>query len=292
MLSNYLAAALRNLARNGLSAGVTIAGLAIAFTAAILITLFVRDEYSYDRFIPGHERIYRVEQVVHYASDPTLKTASSQPALAARLKEAFPEFAAVARMTGAPFSAVRHGQAGGREEYLMSADPDLFKVMPLPAIAGDPARALETPDGVVITRAKARQYFGQDRPLGQVLEIEKHAWRVTAVLEDFPSQTHMVPEIFTSGLASHSAMKRIDDAQYGVLGYAVVTYVRLKPDASIEAVRSRLSAFAQRELVANAPREIGKISIDIHLTPLADIHLRPKGEGAGKPTGDEKVRTA
>ena len=37
MFANYLATALRNLARNGPYAGVTIAGLAIAFAAAILI---------------------------------------------------------------------------------------------------------------------------------------------------------------------------------------------------------------------------------------------------------------
>ena len=56
MFRNYLAAALRNLARNGLYAGVTIVGLAIAFAAAILIGLYVRDEMSYDRWVPDHER--------------------------------------------------------------------------------------------------------------------------------------------------------------------------------------------------------------------------------------------
>jgi putative ABC transport system permease protein len=46
MFRNYLAAALRNLARNRLYAAITIAGLAIGFAAAMLIGLFVRDEYS------------------------------------------------------------------------------------------------------------------------------------------------------------------------------------------------------------------------------------------------------
>ena len=57
MLRNYLAAAFRNLSRNRLYAGVTIAGLSIGFAAAMLIGLFVRDEFSYDRFVPGHERV-------------------------------------------------------------------------------------------------------------------------------------------------------------------------------------------------------------------------------------------
>jgi putative ABC transport system permease protein len=288
MLANYLAAALRNLARNGLYAGVTIAGLAIAFTAAILIALFVRDEYSYDRFIPGHERTYRVEQAVRVGSD-SLKNVPSQAMLAARLKDAFPEFEAVGRLAPAALSAVRHGEVGGREEFLTSADPDFFKAMPLPAIAGDPAHALETPDGVVITRAKARQYFGQDRPLGQVLEIEKHPYRVMAVLEDYPSQTHLQSEVFTSGLSPFLGLKPLESGQYGTLSFTVVTYVRLKPGASIDAVRARLPAFVQRELVAPAPPVFGKVSIDMHLTPLTGIHLRAIEEGGGKPRGDEKV---
>ena len=34
-------------------------GLAIGFAAAILIGLYLRDELTYDRFIPGHDQVYR-----------------------------------------------------------------------------------------------------------------------------------------------------------------------------------------------------------------------------------------
>lgn len=56
MLRNYLAAALGNLGRNWLYAGITILGLAVSFAAAILIGLFLRDEFGFDRFFPDHER--------------------------------------------------------------------------------------------------------------------------------------------------------------------------------------------------------------------------------------------
>ena len=67
MFRNYLAAALRNLVRNRLYAGINIAGLAVGFAAAILIALFVRDEFSYDTWIPGHGRVYYVTQVFELA---------------------------------------------------------------------------------------------------------------------------------------------------------------------------------------------------------------------------------
>ena len=58
MFRNYLAAALRNLSRNRLYGGVMIAGMAVAFASAILIGLYLRHELTYDRFIPGHGRVF------------------------------------------------------------------------------------------------------------------------------------------------------------------------------------------------------------------------------------------
>ena len=52
MWRNYALTALRNLAHNKLHAGINIFGLALGFAAALLIALFVRDEFSYDRFWP------------------------------------------------------------------------------------------------------------------------------------------------------------------------------------------------------------------------------------------------
>ena len=62
MFRNYFAAALRNLLRNRAVSLVNIAGLGIAFAAALLIALYVRYERSYEHFIPGHERIYRISE--------------------------------------------------------------------------------------------------------------------------------------------------------------------------------------------------------------------------------------
>src|ERR1700742_664602 len=60
MFGNYLSAAIGNLVRNRLYAAISIIGLSIGFTAAILIGLYARDEFSYDRFIPGGQDTYLV----------------------------------------------------------------------------------------------------------------------------------------------------------------------------------------------------------------------------------------
>ena len=65
MLHNYLMAALRNLTRNKLVSIINIAGLAIGFAAAILIGLYVRYQLSYESFLPGHERVYRLSLTIN-----------------------------------------------------------------------------------------------------------------------------------------------------------------------------------------------------------------------------------
>jgi putative ABC transport system permease protein len=86
MLRNYLAAALRNMARNKLYAGVTIVGLAIGFAAALLIGLYVRDELTYDRFVPGHDRVYQVTETLIIAGSAPIESASTPMMLARPLK--------------------------------------------------------------------------------------------------------------------------------------------------------------------------------------------------------------
>ena len=61
MFRNYLAAALRNLARNRLYAAINIVGLAVAMAAALLALLYLRHELSYDAFLPGQELLVAAE---------------------------------------------------------------------------------------------------------------------------------------------------------------------------------------------------------------------------------------
>src|SRR5687768_14761861 len=64
MLRNYLAAALRNLARNRLHSVITVFCLAVGFAAVILTTLYWRYDHSFDRHWPASDRIYMLIQTI------------------------------------------------------------------------------------------------------------------------------------------------------------------------------------------------------------------------------------
>jgi putative ABC transport system permease protein len=254
MFRNYIAAALANLARNWLYATITIFGLAVGFAAAIVIGLYVRDEYSFDRFIPGYQDVYRLQldlalpgQKVQYM-DYSLVTVGPNLALD------FPDVQSMARVE--PVLQTLGRDQPRASDNVAWADPDFFRVMPYPALAGDPVAALHSPDGLVLTRSMARKYFGEDAPIGKTLLLgpgrdfgdaprPPHPMRVLAVLRDIPSDTHLNMQVFGSGLAPWSPLA-LDEARPSPFNINFLTYVRLKPGVAPDRIRAGLRAFDNR----------------------------------------------
>jgi putative ABC transport system permease protein len=308
MLRSYLAAALRNLVRNRLYAAINIVGLAVGICAALLIVLFVRDECSYDRFFPGYRDAYLLTETKD-AIDPRLGVERwdfSFPDLAAKLSVQFPQIATVARiMTADNPPHIRHGQVEADETGFLWVDPSFFRVMPTKSLAGDPQTALATPDSVVLTRTAARKYFGRDAPLGELLEVNPamgsdaakvstafstpHPMRVTAVIEDLPSNSYLKGEVFGSSLAVYSQFALYDlTPDQGAFRISAYTFIRLRPGTRVQQMRQELSAFATHNSNTSTVYPPG-FTVGLHLTPIGDLHLSPPGESPMSPRGDRTL---
>jgi putative ABC transport system permease protein len=61
MFRNYLKIAWRNTLHNKVYSMLNILGLAAGMAVALLIGLWVTNQYSYDRFLPGYQQLYQVE---------------------------------------------------------------------------------------------------------------------------------------------------------------------------------------------------------------------------------------
>ena len=305
MFRNYLSAALGNIGRNGLYAGITILGLAVSFGAAIIIGLYLRDEYTFERFLPGYEQAYRLESDATLPGEKTRPVIFTSGVLAAPLKLAFPEVQYVARLrSGRPF--LKRGDIATPEQAVW-VGPDFFRVMPYPVLAGDPNAAMQAPDGLVLTRQAARKYFGVDAPIGRALLVnpaedaafgyspeEKaavtsfHPMRVMAVLKDLPSNTHLNVQVFASGRAPFSSMS-IEDRYASPFNISELTYLRLRPGAAPGALAGRLAAFGQEHY---RPQN-GVPAFRFRLMPLSRIHFSDIGMGPDviRPSVDPKVDT-
>ena len=312
MLSNYLAAAIRSLLRNRTHAAINLFGLALGFAAALLIVLFVRDEYSYDRFFPGYREVYLLTGTKD-ALDRRLgieRWDFSLPDLAAKLSVQFPQIASIARiMTADNPPYIRHGQVEADEVGFLWVDPTFFRIMPLKALAGDLETALATPDSVVLTRTAARKYFGQDLPLGELLEVNPamgsdaakvstafntpHPMRVTAIIDDLPSNSYVKGDVFGSSLAAYSqfALYNLTADQGPFRTQSNYTFIRLRPGTSVQQMQQALSAFATRNSDTATVYPPG-FTVGLHLTPIGELHLSPPGVSAMSPRGDGTLLAA
>ena len=298
MLGNYLAAAIRNLLRDRAFTLINLFGLSLGFAAAILIALYVRDEYSYEKPFPDHDRIYRVEEIINAPGRAPFRLAVSASTDAASMKLVYPEIETATRLASASPPLYKDGDNEGvTPTGGYWADPNFFELFPVRASHGTLANALSSPDGLVMTRTLARTVFGREDVVGTTLRVGLNRWvmRVTAVIDDLPSNTHLTGDLFLPGVATFSALTQ-RDAQLQRPGAMrqenVLTYIRLRSGADIEKVRARLPAFVD----THVPGDVGGFRIaDAYtflLSPIAGIHLQPRGIGDIKPSSDPRVVNA
>ena len=90
MIRNYLKTALRNLLRNPLYALINIIGLTIGITCSLLILIFIKHEFSFDRF---HDKKANLQRIVFETVTPEGRTISPQMTapVGPAMVEAFPE---------------------------------------------------------------------------------------------------------------------------------------------------------------------------------------------------------
>jgi putative ABC transport system permease protein len=211
MFRNYLAAALRHLAKSRLFAAINIVGLAIGFAAPMLIALYAHHELTYEHSLPDYRNIFRISGVfAAQGSGSGLTADTSTPDAGRWLRENYASLGTTVRMSG----GARRGLSAGAIELAESvswADPEFFDVFQLPVVAGNLQTALRSPDNVVMTLAAARRFFARDDPIGEVLRVDrKHLLRVAAVIEDLPPNTHLFFEIVASSRNALSPYVQFD----------------------------------------------------------------------------------
>jgi putative ABC transport system permease protein len=273
MLRNYAAAALRYLARNQVYCAISVLGLALGLAAATLAGVTLRNELSYEHFIPGFEHTYLAANVATPTGHPPLYSDESPSFVGSLLKLNIRQIEAVTRIAEADVR-LKH-TATEAAEKIYWADPNALDLLPLPVVAGQLRDALRRSDGIVLTRSVAQKYFGRDDPLGETILVDAaHPMTVTAVVDDLPvSGTTLESGIFASGLAAYSALAKCDrdapeQARKGSVLLCGRTYVRLAAGSRVSAVQDRIDGF----LPGNYPKFPG-MTMSVRLMRIDAVHL-------------------
>src|SRR5207302_1018676 len=190
-------------------------------------------------------------------------------------------------------NVVRRDDREGSVSAACWADPDFFRLFPMKTIVGDLANALSQPDGIVLTRKIARRLFGRDNAVGETIDLNhEHIMRVTAVIEDLPSNTHLAGDVFLAGIALFSELTRLDAIPWNTgqtKSFAVYTYARLRPGARVEKINAAMGGFVTRHMPGDVVGVPMAKAVTITLSPVADAHLEPRQVDAIKPQGDPRT---
>lgn len=287
MFRNYLIIALRNIVRHKLYSFINIAGLAVGLACVLFVMLFVRDELSYDAWLPDTADLYRVENTLHVPGGPPLNLARVAFPMAETMKDRIPQVRARARLATERLTIT----VAGRQflDLIDVVDPNFLQVIKLPLAQGDPAKVLSQPESLVLSEATARKYFGDADPIGQMVTVGRAncldtdtacagqaiPLKVTGLLRDVPHNSQLVvnallPNTSTADLITQKS-KRI------WTNYTVYAFVQLQhkanPEAVIRAMQPVLDDVMGGALKQQNLRMRGSQAVTLHLTPFTDVHL-------------------
>ena len=284
MIKNYLKVALRSIFRNKLTAFINIAGLALAIACSILITLFIKDELSYDRYHTKADRIYRVTRdFISPDGSVNLHLGHVAPPFGPLLKNDFPEFQEVVRTVQRRMLVSYEGDGEQRklfnETNSFFSEPEIFDVFDIPVLEGNPARALSEPFQLMLSENTANKYFGQEQAVGKTLRVNnQYDLEVSGVFKDFPDQSHWHPEILISfSTLSDSTIYGRNRLETNWGNNSFATYILVEDPFDPSKAEKQFPAFIDRHMgplmgEPDAPKP--STWTTLFLQKLTDIHLR------------------
>lgn len=272
MFQNYYTVFKRSFIKQKGYSFLNVFGLAIGIACFLLIALYIKDEYSFDRMHSKADRIYRIHEI--FEADGVGERSASQPfPLAEALKNDHNgQVVETVRFFNfqAPTLAVANtdNTKEFNEARLFFTDSTFFNVFDFRLIKGDSKTALSKTHTVVLTESTSRKYFGDADPVGKFLKFQGNTnLMVTAVMEDVPVNTHFQFDF----LVSFETLKESYNGQLpdGWYWNPCWTYLVLKDPSDAPTLEAQFPAFVQKyfpEFIRNDVR--------LELMPLTDIHLK------------------
>jgi putative ABC transport system permease protein len=288
MIKNYLKIALRNLRKNKVFSFINIFGLAIGLTCFMLIAVFVYNELSYDKYPADAKNMYRVilsatgnGNVVVY---PNVDVAVGKG-----IKNAFPEVKSYTRLAPAS-DFVKYDDKEFKEEHLVFADSNFLQMFTIPLIEGNATNALVQPNSIVISKAFAKKYFGNEEAIGKMLAIGTRGavYKVTGVIDKVPDNSHFHFDAFLSLSTWH-----IINETWSNIG--MYTYLLLDKNADTKKLEAKFPELVAKYVVPEVQHDMGVSLAEAQksvntfvfsLQPLSDIHLHSNTKYELEPNGD------
>ncbi len=259
---------------------INIFGLAIGLACFALITLFVRDELSYDSHHEDADRVYRVTFVGQPPnSDPDYFAVVSSP-VGLTIRDEVPGVESVLRLVEFGGTVLKN-DTYFFDDRSWFAEPQIFDVFTMPFVEGSREGQLERPNTMVITESMAEKYFPDESAMGKSLTMNDSLhYEVTAVIEDIPAASHFEGDMFIS---YSTRLQRVPENN-SWLNLGMYTYIKVVPGVDMAALSARIEGLPHEKF----GEQLDQFGFDakLALEPLTDIYLKSDLGGQIAATGD------
>ncbi len=268
-IKNYLKIYFRRYKKETTHYLANILGLTLGFAVLFFVQLYVHDEQNLDTYHRKYERIYRVyEKEMNPEEGERIWNITTNP-LAEALKEDFPEVEASAKMVYFGSSVLKYGDRAFAERNYILTTNTIFDIWDFEILAGDPQKEFPGTAAVVLTETMAKKLFGDEDPVGKVMEMPNRfeQVQVLAVIADMPrNSTYQFNALYITDFKKFEP--RFQSYFDSWDSRFFTTWVLLKEGTSPEDLMAKKESFMAKYL----PEEI-RDEHDFYLQPIADIHL-------------------
>lgn len=277
MLFRNIRIASRFLLKHRQYTGINLFGFTLSLVCVLFIGLYVHDELSFDRFHSKASRIYRVTETETSPEGVTTQMAGV-PFQVASLGEQLPPIESATRLSmyGRLMLQNPENQNKILEAYV-AGDQHFFDVFDFKVLHGTREGALNDSHTLVLTRSTAERLFGRSDVAGKLIDVEEDSqpYRITAVLDDFPSNSHINVNIIFSLASIQGEDWFREDYTNDWSSNSFSTYILTKDKTDTDALERSISASV------NKNRDAATNKTTFSLQPLADIHFHSAGIRGG-----------
>ncbi len=254
---------LRNLKKRPFLNFIKVLGLTLGLSGLLFISLFLKNELSYDTFNSNADRIYRftVTDPTFFGENHFARVYQSEqiPGLA----DYFPEIESYARLAPIRGGVMVHNERYYSINEAFVCDSTFFNLFDADLLVGDKQSVLNAPGSMVVSESFARKVFGNENPVGQTMSIPSGQFygnpsdfTIKGVMKDFPQNSHFHSDLITT-------------PDKGKITWWAYCYLLLNKNSDPKNIASGYTGF----LALESDKPANKIETKAYLQKITDIHL-------------------
>jgi len=278
MLKIYFLVALRKLAKEKLYVTINLLSLAIGIGSFLILSLYVRSELSYDQHFSNHENIYRFSSQLQREDGDVADYAQSGAGIGQFLVGEYPQLGAYVRFRDTFENVFTYEETRIAWEKIYTVDDNVFDVFKHEILSGDPRTALADMNSIAVSESFARTYFGDEDPIGKILQSDNSSFRITLVFADLPENTHLKYDALLPYRSISVFFPDYEDNYIRGLQFpSVFTYFELTPGFDLSSFDVMVNNFVEKYMVDSLAQTGSTFRAE--LTRLSDIHYDRSRQG-------------